>query len=302
MDRRAGLIVLFLTSGCAPAGLREPDFDDADGGLQATRRLTVDGLLRFGVFGDVRPPHLNETARYPTGIVSGLFQLAEAQGAQFVVGTGDYMFANRADAADAQVRLLRSAESAFHGPVFHALGNHECGGKVASNCPAGNETPGVRAFMSQLVPEGMPSPFYRVDVRTPLGVVKLLLIAANAWSDDQESWLAAQLADPTAYTIAVRHEPPAETRTPGVAPSEKLLHTHPLTLELLGHVHVYVRLDSRHVISGNGGGPLLFPGGRFGLLMIAQQPNGNLTATEYDQATGMALDHWTVTPAGESVD
>ena len=61
----------------------------------------------------------------------------------------------------------------------------------------------------------------------------------------QSTWLAAQLADVTAYTFVVRHEPPYDTQAPGVSPSETLIHKNPLTLEFLGHTHEYRRVDTQ---------------------------------------------------------
>jgi predicted phosphodiesterase len=254
--------------------------------------------LKFAVFGDCRPGSPNDTAGYPTAVLTNIFTLMQSKGAQFAVGTGDYMFASGQSVVDAQVALHLQAQTPFKGPVYRALGNHECTGATASNCPNGNETPNVRAFLSKLSPPGTTAPYYRVDVDTPHGKAKFLLIAGNAWSQAQGDWLKQQLADPTTYTFAVRHVPPT-TSAPGVNESEALVRAAPFTLELLGHSHEYRHTDAQHVISGNGGAPTRSGETTgFGFLMIEQESDGNLAATEYDETTGNAVDTWTITPTG----
>jgi hypothetical protein len=206
------------------------------------------------------------------------------------------MFASTSNTSgiDQQVGMLLTAESAFAGPVYHALGNHECTGATASNCPNGSETANVRAFMSRLVPSGTTTPYYRVDVDTGAGTAKLVFVAANAWSPAQADWLEQQLADATAYTFVVRHEAASVTDTPGVAPSEAIIKRHPLTMELLGHWHRYQKLDERHVVSGNGGAPLST--GHYGFVLVDLLTNGNLSVREVDSASGAAGDTFLICP------
>jgi hypothetical protein len=256
----------------------------------------------FGVFGDCRPGNPNDTMNYPTQVATDIFTQLQAKGAQFAIGTGDYMFADYATAVDAQVGLQLQAQQAFKGPVYRTMGNHECTGATASNCPNGNETPNVRGFMTRLLPANLTTtPYYRVDVETPHGTAKFLFVAGNAWSSAQQDWLGKQLADATAYTIIVRHVPPSTT-APGVTESETLIHAAPYTIELLGHFHEYKRLDAQHVISGNGGAPSRAGEvAGFGYLLVEQQANGNLSATEFDQTTGNAIDTWMITPDGKAL-
>jgi hypothetical protein len=253
--------------------------------------------LTFAVFGDARPANLNDTSGYPSTPLGGIFKLAEARGAEFVVGTGDYMFASNQATVDAQVQLFKQAASSFTRPIYLAMGNHECNGYTRSNCPSANETPNVRAFMG-LLPSGTSKPYYRIDAETPKGKAKLLFVAANAWSAEQESWLANELADKTTYTFVVRHEEGSVTEAPGVAPSEALIAAAPLTLELLGHAHEYRRLDVQRVISGNGGAPS--SSGEYGLLLIEQQSDGTFAVSELDHATGDVRDSWRITADGHA--
>ncbi len=249
--------------------------------------------LKFAVFGDCRPPILEDTKGYPSAIIGGIFTLAQSLGAQFVVGTGDYMFADSAAAVDAQVQLFLQARAHYSGPVYLDMGNHECNGYTSSNCPNGDETPNVQAFLSKLAPAGVTAPYFRIDVPAAHGAAKLLFIAANAWSSTQQSWLQQQLAEPSAYTFVVRHEPAKDTSAPGVSPSESLIKAAAYTLELNGHTHEYKRVDTRHVISGNGGAPL--HAGNFGLLLVEENDDGSISVTAYDEASGQPIDTWTVT-------
>jgi predicted phosphodiesterase len=258
-------------------------------------------LLKFAVFGDCRPPNPDDTSNYPSAIIAGIFQLAQANGAQFAVGTGDYMFASSSSAVTAQVGLFNQAKAHYSaGPVYLAMGNHECTGATDSNCPNLTETPNVQAFM-KMVPAGVTRPYYRIDVDTPHGKAKLVFIAANAWDSTQQAWLATQLADPTTYTFVVRHESTTSSGVPtGVTASESIVAQHPYTIELLGHTHEYRHVDTKHVISGNAGAPLS-GGGSYGLLVVEQLADGNITVSEIDEATGNATDTWTVSPTGQKM-
>lgn len=304
-------ILAILLVGCSAANLPtnpETTTGGTSGGTTGgttgggTTGTTGGGLLTFAVFGDARPSQPNDTAHYPTAIVSGIFTLAQNKGAQFVVGTGDYMFADTADAVNAQGGLLLGAEANFQGPVYHTLGNHECTGATASNCPNGNETANVQFFMSKLVPPGTANPWYRVDADTPMGKAKFLFIAENAWSAAQNTWIQQQLADATTYTFVVRHEPNNGhgTGAPGLVPTTSMLDSTQYTLLLEGHSHEYYHASgTNEVISGNGGAPL--NGSHYGLLLVEQQADGNLVVSEIDEATGNQLDTWKVSPTGQAV-
>jgi hypothetical protein len=296
------------TNGGTTAGTTSGTTGGTTSGMTGATDATVgpSGMLTFAVFGDARPPNLNDTADYPTQIVSGIFRLAQEKGAQFAVGTGDYMFASSASAVSAQGELLLSAEANFKGPIYHTLGNHECTGATDSNCPNGNETANVQYFMSKLVPSGTAHPWYRVDVDTPLGKAKFLFIAENAWSSDQNTWLQEQLADATAYTFLVRHEPGGSSHSygaPGLGPSSALIQGHPHTLLVEGHSHEYRHVSANEVISGNGGAPLSsFNGAAYGFLLVQQLTDGNISVSEIDVVSGNATDTWKVTPAGQAAN
>jgi hypothetical protein len=99
----------------------------------------------------------------------------------------------------------------------------------------------------------------------------------------------------------MRHESVDSTGAPtGATASEPIVTSHPYTLELLGHTHEYRHVDTQHVISGNAGAPLQ-SGGNYGLLLVEQQTNGNITVSEIDESTGNATDTWTVSPTGQKM-
>ncbi len=291
--RAAAILLLWAVSGCTPTA---PLPQNQPSTTCTPTAAASAGTFRFAVFGDVRPRNPDDTANYPTAIITSLFQQIAAQSPQFVVGTGDYMFASTTNDSGIATQLgdLLGAEHAFAGPIYHAMGNHECTGATASNCPNGSETANVRAFMSKLVPAGTTTPWYRVDVDTGAGTAKLVFVAANAWSQAQSDWLEQQLSDPTAYTFVVRHEAASITETNGAVASEAIVQKHPLTLELLGHTHRYEKLDAKHIISGNAGAPL--SGGHYGFVLVDLLANGDLSVSEVDQATGAVGDTFTICP------
>lgn len=255
-------------------------------------------LMQFAVFGDCRPPSQNDTSHYPSAILGGVFKLAQQQGAQFVVGTGDYMFADNASAVAAQIPLFKQAAANYTaGPIYLTLGNHECDGYTNSNCPNLDETPNIQAFMANLAPPGATKPYFRIDVAAQHGKAKFLFVAANAWDTTQQSWLQTQLANPTTYTFVVRHEPITDSSAPGVTPSENLVQGAKLTLELNGHQHEYNHTSTNHVTSGNAGAPLN-PGNGYGVLIVQETEAGDVAVQEIDEATGSVTDTWTVTADG----
>ena len=255
-------------------------------------------LLSFAVFGDCRPPLPEQTTGYPTTIVTSIFSRAQSEGAQFVVGTGDYMNALTQIAVDAQVNLFLGARAAFKGPVYLTMGNHECMTTTTGNCPNANETPNAQVYMAKLAPAGSTRPYFRIDMPTPLGSAKLVFIAANAWSTEQGDWLKTQLADPTRYTFVIRHEASNDQSAPGVGPSDALMMGAPLTVGFFGHTHVYQRIDPSHIIAGNGGAPL-DSGTQYGFVLVKQRVDGKLSLSAIDQATGNPIDAWAVTPDGQ---
>lgn len=247
--------------------------------------------LEFAVVGDTRPPVIDDTKNYPTAIITKIYQGVQATGAPFAVSTGDYMFASTyGTQASAQLALYLGARKAFAGPLFPALGNHECTGAVTSNCGQGTAdgvTKNYAAFTSALLgPIQQPNPWYAIEVdHTQMAwTAKFVFIAGNAWSSAQAQWLQQAMAKPTTYTFVIRHEPQAATTAPGVTPSEQILSQYPYTLKIVGHTHTYARYG-REVVVGNGGAPLT-SGAGYGYAMINQRQDGAMQVDMIDWQTG----------------
>jgi hypothetical protein len=174
----------------------------------------------------------------------------------------------------------------YSGTVFAAMGNHECDGYTADNCSA--PTNNFSAFMDALVkPLGQALPYYAVPIQGSDGswTAKLLIVACNAWSGDQKTWLEGQLGMQTTYTIVVRHEPASATTGPCVADAESLLAAYPYDLSLVGHTHHYA-VGGKEIVVGNGGAPL--SGGTYGYAVV-EQTGAGFTVSDYDYATAQPV-------------
>jgi hypothetical protein len=283
-----------------------------DGGTAPTGTVGTDGgslsRLYFAVVGDTRPPSEDDTSGYPTSIITKIFQDVEALSPKpaFVLATGDYQYANPAGVQGAvQVDLYLGARGGYSGQVFPAMGNHECTGYTTSNCGAGNTdgiTGNYTAFLDKmLAPIHQTNPYYEVDVDAPDGswTSKILVVAANAWTTAQGTWLDSAMARATTYTFLVRHEASGANTAPGVTPAETIMSHHPFTMSIVGHTHTYQRTLEREVIMGNGGAPLS-GGVDYGFGMFSQQADGSIAVDMIDYSSGLAdpTFHFAVKPDG----
>jgi hypothetical protein len=205
---------------------------------------------------------------------------------------------------DPQLDLYLGARAIFTGPVYPAMGNHECNALTQSNCRRGNsdgQPTNYKEYLARLVaPIGETKPYFVERFAAPDGSwsAKLLVIAANAWSQTQADWLAAVLAEPTTYTFVTRHEPHDATAAPGVSPSLAILAMHPVTLVITGHVHDYEHdAQASEIVVGNGGAPLLGTTD-YGYVVIARQPDATIQVTAYDYMTQATIDQFSVTADG----
>ncbi len=253
--------------------------------------------LYFAVVGDSRPANIDQTSSYPTAIIGKIYAEIEALDPrpQFVVSTGDYMYANtNTDTAQPQMNLYLAARDAFSGPLFAAMGNHECDGYTADNC-AVNQTQNNQAFMSSLMaPLGQTNPYYRINFSGTDGSwnAKLLVVACNAWSSTQQAWLTAQLAQSTTYTFLARHEPKSANTGPCVSSVESLMSKSTYDLSLVGHSHEFA-LSGKEITVGNGGAPLASGAGNYGFTTI-ERVGTSWTVKSYDYSTGMVVKTYTV--------
>jgi hypothetical protein len=239
--------------------------------------------LHFAIVGDTRPPSEDDTQAYPTAIIQQIWQdiAAESPVPPFAITTGDYMFANpRGSESNRQLDLYLGARAAFPNEVFAAMGNHECTGAVASNCAGGYTTNNFDAFMQRMIaPLGQSKPYYTVHIDAMDGswTSKFVIIAANAWSSDQESWFDNEMAQATTYTFVVRHEGSYVSNAPGVTASSSIMSRHPYTLLVAGHSHTFAfHGSSREVIVGNGGAPLTGGSVGYGYAIAIQRGDGTI--------------------------
>ena len=267
------------------------------------------GELRFAIVGDTRPTNEDDTASYPTAVVTRIWDDVTAETPQppFAISTGDYMYAAPANhEQDPQLDLYLGARAHYAGPVYAAMGNHECTGSTTSNCGDGNAdgvTANMTAYLDRMVrPLGPNRAWYVVHLAAADAswTAKVVVVAANAWSDEQAAWLETTLSTPTTYTFVVRHEPDYATAVDGVNKSGAILAAHPLTLLITGHVHTYAHLpDSHEVIIGNGGAPLV-DAVDYGYAIVFRRADGALDVTAYDYMTRAVIDHFVVNADGSA--
>ncbi len=294
------------SSSSNPDGGTTTPSDAANVGSNGSGTSTVSDL-RFGVVGDTRPPNIDDISGYPTAIITKIWQDVEAESpaVPFVVSTGDYMFASTTGSQQqTQLQLYMTARANYHGLQYPAMGNHECTGATASNCGAGAAdgiTKNMAAFMTTMLqPIGITQPYYTETVTAADNSwsAKFVVIACNAWSPAQASWLETALTPATTYTFVVRHEGDSSLSQTPCSASSAIIARHPVTLKIVGHTHTYSHYTSSHeIIVGNGGAPLT-SGKNYGYVLVTRQANGNLLVQAKDYQTGALLDTFTITATG----
>jgi len=290
-------------------GCLGPNGDDSTKSPAATTadQLTLsEGQLSFGIIGDTRPAVVNDTAGYPTAIVTQIFTDLEAEAPHlgFAIGTGDYQFSSSTGTQTGpQLDLYLQARSHFTSPEYPTMGNHECTGATASNCGAGT-TNGITGIFSTftskiLTPLGLHNPYYSLLVTATDNswTAKVVFVAANAWTSAQSTWLTSVLAQPTTYTFIVRHESSTANTAPGVKPSGTIIAAHPYTMLIVGHDHTYKHLSQKEVLVGNGGAPLT-TGSSYGYGVVRRRTDGAIQFMFYNYQTHAVLDTFAVNADG----
>jgi hypothetical protein len=304
-------------SSSHPAAAVSPPLVAYVGGPPIKGTVGADGgtlsRLLFAAVGDTRPATVDDTGGYPTDVITAIYAGIRALDPRpaLVVSTGDYVFASTSrlggeNQAGPQLDIYMQARAGFPGPLFPALGNHECTGATSSNCgPGGADgvTANYAAFLEKmLAPIGRTAPYYAVEVAAvdATWTAKFVFIAANAWSAEEESWFDAALARPSTYTFVVRHEPASATSAPGVTPSEAVMARRPYTLAIVGHSHTYAhdRETPRQVLVGNGGAPLSSKD--YGFAVFSQRADGAIEVDMLQWQTRRADPsfHFAVRPDG----
>ena len=256
-------------------------------------------LLYFAVVGDTRPPNEDDTAHYPTAIITKIYQDIEAMNPrpQFIVSTGDYQYANPSGTQSGpQIQAYMTARSQYTGTSFATMGNHECTGYTDSNCTgsAGTASNNFQTFMTQMVkPLGQSVPYYTIPFSDTNGqwAAKLIVTACNDWDSTQQSWLATQLAKSTTYTFNARHEAPGTT-APCSPTMDSMMSSATYDLFIVGHSHTYSH-SGKQLIEGVGGAPIT-GSANYGYATVQQKASGGFTVTQYDYSTAAAVNTFTV--------
>lgn len=252
--------------------------------------------LYFAVVGDTRPGTLDDTANYPTAVITKIYQDVQALNPrpQFVVGTGDYMFASTTGTqAQPQMNLYLQAKQNYTGTVFASIGNHECDGYTADNCTPG-QTTNYNVFFNGLVqPLGKTDTYYTININGTDGswTSKLIVIACNVWSTTQKTWLQNELAKPTTYTLLARHEPAGSTTGPCVNDVQTLMTQYPYNLSLVGHVHDF-KVNGKEVTVGTGGAPIS-TSAPFGYATVEKVATG-WQIKQYDYSSALPINTYVV--------
>ena len=261
----------------------------------------------FGIVGDTRPPSPDDTAGYPTAIITQIWQdiEAEPQSVPFVISTGDYMFANQPAQVTAQLAIYMQARANYSGIQYPVMGNHECTGATASNCGSDGVdgmTANYTAFVDTLLaPINQTSPYYTETVTAPDSswTAKFVFIACNAWDDAQATWLATELAKPTTYTFVMRHEGTNAVGETQCGASGAIINANPLTLLIVGHTHTYSHYKaSKQLVLGIGGAPLT-SGTNYGYAIVTRNPNGTLTVRVFTYQNRRLIDTFAIQPSGD---
>ena len=289
--------------GMAPGGTDDAGVPNIDGSIVVSGPVgpsggTVQRLL-FGVTGDTRPATCGGS--YPSSIIASIFDGMRKQNVQFALDQGDHMFNCGSSFADAatQMQLYVSAAATLGKTVFMTMGNHECSGESTALCTTAvyGHNANYTAFIDALRTIS-PLPYYRFDVQTENGLAVFLVVADDVWDATEQSWLEQQLTDADAkarYTFVSKHHPDGNTDHPQFQQIYDLVTSHKFTLFFTGHSHYYRHESSRVMVLGCGGAPLT--GGNFwGYGIVAQQADGSISVTVYDQASGAMQDSFTVQP------
>ncbi len=269
----------------------------------------------FAIVGDTRPgePCPSTTnCPYPTEITTiyqDLLQLSPIPA--FVIGTGDYQYNTPGTGTSAwQLQQYLAAAKPFKGPIYLGMGNHECTGYTSDECGSDNPagiTENYTAYLETLLAGlnvNTTTPYFVETVPAGEGqTAKFVFTAANAWDQDQATWLSTALAVPTTYTFVIRHEPTSDAQDcPGITPIDTIIAGFPLTMKIVGHTHEYKpwNSESLEVLVGNGGAPL--DGGDYGFVICKQRTDNAIQCDDYDYLTNAPInDAFAVTPQGVGV-
>jgi hypothetical protein len=268
--------------------------------------------LYFAIVGDTRPPNPDDTAGYPTAIITKIYEDIQNLNPRppFVVSTGDYQYITSKNvgscgsytlggAQATQLGDYQTARNGYSGIYWPAMGNHECTGYTASECGSGNAdgiTDNYCAWSGLfLTPIGESLPYYSRTITANDGswTAHFIFVALNYWSSAQQSWLTQQLAQSATYTFVIHHES-SSAGSPSALSTVERMERSVETLSIVGHSHTWVGSSgSKELLVGNGGAPLT-GSGTYGYTTVLRQSNGSLVVTNYDYQSNQVKNTFTV--------
>jgi hypothetical protein len=275
------------------------------GTFSYTGSVGIDGgavsELYFAVVGDTRPamepPSSMPTSGYPTTIITKIFQDIDALNPkpQFVIATGDYMYASPSGTTGTQqLQLYNQARANYTGVVFPVMGNHECNGNSSGNC-ATMTTNNLTEYISALLtPIKRSKLYYSFDVKDTAGqwTAKFIVVACNAWDTTQNTWFNTQLARSTTYTFIARHMPIA-SNGPCNTQMDAELSGATYNGLLTGHTHsAYFSPLQKELVEGVGGAPITGTS-NYGYATVRQN-GSSFTITQYDYSTNQPVATWSL--------
>jgi len=154
-----------------------------------------------------------------------------------------------------------------------------------------------------LSPIGETEPYYveNFTASDMSWTAKLVIVACNAWTSTQSSWLSSQLAKATTYTFVVRHESAADVSSTSCSESQTIIGQNPLTLLIVGHTHEYSHESyDKEIINGLGGAPLT-SGTNYGYSLVSRNSDGSLTVSTHDYQSNAAMDAFNIKADGTSI-
>jgi hypothetical protein len=270
---------------------------------------TVNRLF-FGVTGDTRPMNCDDAPNYPTQVITKIFTDMNTAGVQFAVATGDHQYVCNGGYTEGVKELTlyaKAAKSLTNKIVFPVMGNHEC--NETSFCPPGTNLGRFKAYEDTILSPNWKLPYYTFDVKTDAGLARFIMVADTAWDANESAWLSTTLTNAEAqakYIFVFRHYPldtffGDNNVDPELMAEESIIKAHHYSLLITGHTHQYKHdytgdPSGRAIIMGLGGAPLTGNAAYYGYLTVAQQANGSLTVTVFDDGNGNMTDAFTVQP------
>jgi hypothetical protein len=198
--------------------------------------------------------------------------------------------------------IFMTARKNFPGPMFPAMGNHECDELTNVNCAgSGSQTPDYTTYMNTMgSPLQLTEPYYDEMFAAPDNswTAHFSFIACNYWDSTQLAWEQTSLATPATYHFVVRHLDVADLSTSPCSDSQPPIAANPLTIILAGHVHEYEHNPAnKEIVDGLGGAPL-DAGTNYGYTLVTRNSDGTLTLTTKDYMSGSAIDTFSINADG----